>query len=201
VVGRKGWSGVPVRCASAQPVLTPRCGDAPGSFRTHLGLAEDLIGRSAADPASVVGAIGVVVVEVSSQVESDAGDLGDEAAGDGGFSAFLEDGVLDPFDAPLVWALPARLSTCRALSRRGSSATGWSGIRKRSSPSPASSLGRRGVGHGSTWRVVQDAWTRGVAMRRQTGAPPDSNDVDSRCGVAAWVAQSIATGRMAWLEA
>src|SRR6266571_5103926 len=52
--------------------------------------------ESSLGPPARVGPVGVVVVQVPVQVESEAGVLGDEVAGERGLPAHLEDGLLDP---------------------------------------------------------------------------------------------------------
>lgn len=52
-------------------------------------------------PSAGVCPIGVVVVEVLCQVDSEAADFGDQVASEGGFPAFFEDGLLDSFHASI----------------------------------------------------------------------------------------------------
>jgi hypothetical protein len=67
-----------------------------------------------------VGAFGVVVPEVALQVELEAGLLGDQLPGEGGFPALLQDGLLDALHAPIGLGLGAagRVKVRRARGRR-----------------------------------------------------------------------------------
>src|SRR4029453_13059002 len=77
------------------------CGDASALLLPQLGLPEDLIWCAAAGPAAGMDAFVVVVAEVAFQVELEAGLLGNQVAGKGRLPALVQDGLLDPFHAPV----------------------------------------------------------------------------------------------------